>query len=83
LINLHNELNIKKNENNEFSFEDYSEEAALKQFKNKIDSQNDSIISKLFLMKLKQYQSVINVKCQVILLTFANIYILILKIKVK
>ena len=48
LINLHKELNTKKNINDDFSFEDYSKEACYKQFKKNFDSQNDSIISKLF-----------------------------------
>ena len=53
LINLYNELNEKKNINNEFSSEDYNEEEAYKSFKEIFNSQNDSIISKLFFSEIE------------------------------
>ena len=53
LINLHKELNTKKNSFDDFSFEDYDKEAAYREFKKNFNSQNDSIISKLFFSEIE------------------------------
>ena len=53
MINLHKELNTKKNSYDDFSFEDYTEKTAYRQFKINFNSQNDSIISKLFFSEIK------------------------------
>ena len=53
LTNLHKELNTKKSVNDDFSFEDYDKEAAYKVFKSNFDSQNNSIISKLFFNEIE------------------------------